>query len=114
MGLLDRYSSTSTNEEQATQSAFANHESSDKIRPALEDRYSDVKARIHSMIIEQQLGSDNADVSDEGMRKLIDEYVERPAYGIWARRVKGLKLLDFNCSAPRSTWKEKYIMEDVL
>ena len=82
MGLLDRYSSTSTNEEQATQSAFANHESSDKIRPALEDRYSDVKARIHSMIIEQQLGSDNADVSEEGMRKLIDEYVERPDFNI--------------------------------
>lgn len=82
MGLLDRYSSTSTNEETATQSAFANHESSEKIRPALEDRYSDVKARIHSMIIEQQLGSDNADVSDEGMRKLIDEYVERPDFNI--------------------------------
>lgn len=82
MGLLDRYSSTSTNEEAATQPAFANHESSDKIRPVLEDRYSDVKARIHSMIIEQQLGSDNADVSDEGMRKLIDEYVERPDFSI--------------------------------
>ncbi len=82
MGLLDRYSSTSTNEEGATQSAFANHESSDKIRPVLEDRYSDVKARIHSMIIEQQLGSENADVSDEGMRKLIDEYVERPDFSI--------------------------------
>lgn len=82
MGLLDRYSSTSTNEEAATQSAFANHESLDKIRPVLEDRYSDVKARIHSMIIEQQLGSENADVSDEGMRKLIDEYVERPDFSI--------------------------------
>ena len=34
------------------------------------------------MIIEQQLGSDNADVSDEGMRKLIDEYVERPDFSI--------------------------------
>lgn len=36
-----------------------------------------------------------------------------PAYGIWARHVKGLKLLDFNCSTPRSTWKDEYIMEDV-
>lgn len=36
-----------------------------------------------------------------------------PAYGIWARHVKGLKLFDFNCSTPRSTWKSKYIMEDV-
>lgn len=36
-----------------------------------------------------------------------------PAYGIWARHVRGLKLLDFNCSAPRSTWKDEYVMEDV-
>lgn len=37
-----------------------------------------------------------------------------PAYGIWARHIKGLKLLDFECSAPRSTWKDEYIMEDVI
>ncbi|MGN0523097.1 MAG: glycoside hydrolase family 28 protein [Eubacterium sp.] len=36
-----------------------------------------------------------------------------PAYGIWARHVKGLKLLDFKCSTPRSTWKEQFVMEDV-
>jgi polygalacturonase len=36
-----------------------------------------------------------------------------PAYGIWARHVRGLKLLDFNCSTPRSTWKDEYVMEDV-
>ena len=50
-----------------------------------------------------------ADVYPESWR-----FRNLPAYGIWARHVKGLKLLDFNCSAPRSTWKEKYIMEDVL
>ncbi|MBQ7203059.1 MAG: hypothetical protein IJS03_03460 [Eubacterium sp.] len=37
-----------------------------------------------------------------------------PAYALWARHVKGLKLLDFNCSTPRSTWKEKVITEDVI
>ncbi len=37
-----------------------------------------------------------------------------PAYGIWARHVKGLKLLDFNCSSPRSTWKDMLVMEDVI
>lgn len=37
-----------------------------------------------------------------------------PAYGIWARHVKGLKLLDFKCSTPRSTWKEQFVMEDVI
>ena len=37
-----------------------------------------------------------------------------PAYAIWARHVKGLKLCDFQCSPPRSTWKEEFIMEDVI
>ncbi|MBQ7741178.1 MAG: hypothetical protein IJT65_08105, partial [Eubacterium sp.] len=36
-----------------------------------------------------------------------------PAYGLWARHIKGLKLLDFECSAPRSTWKKKIITEDM-
>ncbi len=36
-----------------------------------------------------------------------------PAYGIWARHVRGLKLLDFNCSTPKSTWKNEYVMEDI-
>ena len=36
-----------------------------------------------------------------------------PAYALWARHVRGLKLLDFECSIPRSTWKEKFITEDV-
>lgn len=57
-------------------------------------------------------------------RAFIPEYVDvypeswrfrnLPAYGIWARHVKGLKLLDFECSAPRSTWKEKFVMEDIV
>ena len=83
MGLLDRYG-TSTPEENTPQtpSIGGTHESSDRIRPALDDRYSDVKQRIHAMIIEQQLGADNADVSDEGMKKLIDEYVERPDFNL--------------------------------
>lgn len=37
-----------------------------------------------------------------------------PAYAVWARHVKNLKLLDFNCSSPRSTWKQEYVMEDVI
>ena len=36
-----------------------------------------------------------------------------PAYALWARHVKGLKLLDFNCTVPKSTWKDKIICEDV-
>lgn len=83
MGLLDRYGTANVPEQTSPQqSASPRKENSDRIRPVLEDRYSDVKARIHAMIIEQQLGADNADVSDEGMRKLIDEYVERPDFNI--------------------------------
>ena len=37
-----------------------------------------------------------------------------PAYALWARHVSGLKLLDFNCTAPKTTWKEKIITEDVV
>lgn len=37
-----------------------------------------------------------------------------PAYGIWARHTKGLKLLDFSCSVPRSTWKQEIVCEDVI
>ncbi|MBE6720170.1 MAG: hypothetical protein E7571_05910 [Ruminococcaceae bacterium] len=37
-----------------------------------------------------------------------------PAYGIWARHVKGLKLLDYSCTPPRSTWKDEIITEDVI
>ena len=70
MGLLDRYG-TSEGIENVVKSDL---ERTEKLRPAIEDRYAEVKARIHNTIIEQQLGSENADVSDEGMRKLIDEF----------------------------------------
>lgn len=50
-----------------------------------------------------------ADVYPESWR-----FRNLPAYAIWARHVKGLKLLDFNCSTPRSTWKDEFVMEDVL
>ena len=78
MGLLDRYG-TSEGIENVVKSDL---ERTEKLRPAIEDRYAEVKARIHNTIIEQQLGSENADVSEEGMRKLIDEFVERNEYGI--------------------------------
>ncbi len=35
-----------------------------------------------------------------------------PAYALWARHVRNLKLLDFNCTVPKSTWKERIITED--
>ena len=57
-------------------------------------------------------------------RRYIPEYADvypeswrfrnLPAYALWARHVKGLKLLDFNCTVPKSTWKEAIITEDVI
>ncbi len=78
MGLLDRLGTT----ENTDMPGGAETESTEKLRPVIEDRYADVKVRIHNTIIEQQLGSGSADVSEEGMRKLIDEYVERGEFGI--------------------------------
>lgn len=49
-----------------------------------------------------------ADVYPEAWR-----FRNLPAYGIWARHVKNLSLLDFNCSVPKSTWKAQFVMEDV-
>lgn len=49
-----------------------------------------------------------ADVYPESWR-----FRNLPSYALWARHVKGLKLLDFNCSIPRSTWKKDIICEDV-
>lgn len=57
-------------------------------------------------------------------RRYIPEYADvypeswrfrnLPAYALWARHVKGLKLLDFNCTVPKSTWKEAILTEDVI
>ncbi len=56
-------------------------------------------------------------------RRFIPEYTDvypeawrfrnLPAYALWARHVKGLKLLDFNCTVPKSTWKKQIITEDI-
>ncbi len=50
-----------------------------------------------------------ADVYPESWR-----FRNLPAYGIWARHIKGLNLISFECSAPRSTWKNEFVMEDVI
>lgn len=79
MGLLDRYGAP----EQEMQNTEAGESTAnEKLKNVKEDRFADVKASIHAAIIEKQLGAENADMSDDGMRKLIDEYVERNDYGI--------------------------------
>lgn len=79
MGLLDR---VTTNEPLAEEGATEQRTSFDMLRPSVEDRYKEVKARIHNTIIEQQISANLGDVNEEGMRRIIDEFVERPEYNI--------------------------------
>lgn len=79
MGLLDR---VTTNEPLAEEGSSEQRASFDMLRPSVEDRYKEVKARIHNTIIEQQISSNLGDVNEEGMRRIIDEFVERPEYNI--------------------------------
>lgn len=79
MGLLDR---VTTNEPLAEEGASEQRASFDMLRPSVEDRYKEVKARIHNTIIEQQISANLGDVNEEGMRRIIDEFVERPEYNI--------------------------------
>ena len=37
-----------------------------------------------------------------------------PASGIWARHIKRLSVVNFECSPPRSTWKKETVMEDII
>ncbi|MGN0521245.1 MAG: CpaF family protein [Eubacterium sp.] len=81
MGLLDRYG-VQENEENKNKSP----QERDRFKPKeskflVEDPFAETKTRIHNAIIEQQLG-ENTQVTDEGMRKIINEFVEKPEYGI--------------------------------
>lgn len=84
MGLLDRYG-VNGEEQPREENAFAKrggeapHDKLAKI--AIEDPFAETKTRIHNAIIEQQIASGET-VTDESMRKLIDEYVEKPEYNI--------------------------------
>ncbi len=37
-----------------------------------------------------------------------------PAYALWARHVKNLKITNFNCIHPQPTWKREMIMNDII
>ena len=78
MGLLDRYG-VNGEEQPREENAFAQRgveAPHDKLaKMAIEDPFAETKTRIHNAIIEQQIASGET-VTDESMRKLIDEYVE--------------------------------------
>lgn len=81
MGLLDRYGVNG--ETQPMQESPLTHDASnDKLaRIAVEDPFAETKTRIHNAIIEQQISSGEV-VTDDSMRALINEYVEKPEYNI--------------------------------
>lgn len=37
-----------------------------------------------------------------------------PAYGLWIRHAANIRLNNFVCNHPQSTWKKEIIKEDVL
>ncbi|MGN1329408.1 MAG: CpaF family protein [Eubacterium sp.] len=79
MGLLDRYASSSpeenTNDRQRQSFRGRN------VEHVQEDPYEETKSKIHNAIIAQQLNSD-APVTEDSMRKLIEEYVNKTEYNI--------------------------------
>ena len=84
MGLLDRYGVDAPSE-QTEQQPHAlgqiNEHNRQGSEYAVDDPFLDTKLRIHRAIIEKQLAS-GVEVTEEGMIKLIDEYVENNDYGI--------------------------------
>lgn len=80
MGLLDRYG---VNENHSPELGVASSEPvKDKLSQIVaEDPFAEQKSKIHNAIIEQQIKSGDV-VTDDGMRKLINEYVDKPEFGI--------------------------------
>ncbi|MGN1123166.1 MAG: CpaF family protein [Eubacterium sp.] len=76
MGLLDRVQT-----EAEDLNPLQKKEASRQSTHTVEDPYAETKTKIHNAIISQQLSSDTP-VTDEIMRQLIEEYVNRPEYNI--------------------------------
>lgn len=77
MGLLDRYSSS----EEHTKEENKDHSSRKKDDFVFDDPYEETKSKIHNAIIAQQLNSDTV-VTEDNMRKMIQEYVGKTEYNI--------------------------------
>ncbi len=79
MGLLDRYGSieeaNAPEEKEEERGAFG------ASRLQSEDPFADTKTAIHNAIVERQI-TENVAITDDSMRALIKEYVEKPEYGI--------------------------------
>ncbi|MGN0534292.1 MAG: CpaF family protein [Eubacterium sp.] len=81
MGLLDRYGNAGEEEKNVKYSANTDRFKPKESKFIVDDPFAEVKTRIHNAIIEQQL-NENIQVTDENMRNLIQEFVEKPEYNI--------------------------------
>ena len=79
MGLLDRYN---LNNEENAESSGAEQSNKKQEITIVEDRYAETKSKIHNAIVEQLMKNNAGNVTDEGMRNLIKEFVSKPEYEI--------------------------------
>ena len=82
MGLLDRYSNNTEIENVAAAENARQAQKNSRANTILEDRFADVKSKIHAAIIEKLTGSNAGELTEEGMKNLIKEYVDKPEYEI--------------------------------
>ncbi len=80
MGLLDRYNTSPGGD--INQSASQDASSPKKENRILEDRFSETKTKIHSAIVEHLMSNNAGNITEEGMKNLINEYVNKPEYEI--------------------------------
>ena len=80
MGLLDRYSTIDETEKAADQENQSSG-SGQNTASLIEDKFAVTKEQIHAAIVEKMMDSKSI-ISDEGMRSLINDFVENPEYEI--------------------------------
>lgn len=79
MGLLDRYNSLNNENGENTENSAAESSKKDFV---FEDKYAETKSKIHSAIVEQLMSNKASNVTEDGMKNLINEYVNKPEYEI--------------------------------
>jgi pilus assembly protein CpaF len=81
MGLLDRYSNTQETDNNSSQTLSQGEKPTRTPKNPNDDPYATTKTIIHNAIVQQQIKED-IEVTDESMRKLISDFVEKPEYSI--------------------------------
>lgn len=79
MGLLDRYNTLGV--EGAPNAPEASNNNTET-KAIIEDKFAETKTKIHTAIVSQLMDNKASAVTEEGMRNLIKEYVNKPEYEI--------------------------------